>query len=108
MTLKDQMTKDIDAVFLNTDEFAEEMVVSFGGWSGTVKGILADDADQAAGLSQDGGLRLGTATLHIAASDLPKEPAEGRTITVKGKEYTVLRVGRQAGMLEIRLEIYEA
>lgn len=41
MTLADQIRTDVNTVFLNTDDFAENVVQYHGGWAGVSRNITA-------------------------------------------------------------------
>lgn len=99
MTLKDQIEADRDAVFLNTDEFAELAVVD----GREVKIILDEDSlnektdEYAKGLSQ------GDILIFVKKEDLNREPNINDQITVKGRKWFVRHRLLNFGLYEIRL-----
>lgn len=96
MRLKDDMTRDLDEVFLNEDDFAQ--VRSVGGER--VKCVLYETAQSQ--LDEENGMGYKAYTLQAKKSDLPPLRA-GNVLIVDGKTYTVSNVRMDYGMSIIEL-----
>jgi len=87
MSLKTQMTADISAVFLSTDEFAE--IVTYNGTSITAVPEIGESNQKGNEFSSEGS--ADRATFHVSAVDV-SAPVAGDTIVCNGKTWTVARV----------------
>lgn len=99
MSLKDQFFADIDAVFLNNDEFATMHNIN-----GKVMPCVVDDdllLERSDAAAQ--GVFLGEKLIRIKASLLPGKPAATMPIKLDGVTWRVLTVVENFGMYEIRL-----
>ena len=116
MSFKDQIAQDIHNIFLNTEEFAEKRTIQYDGetypdvhvvlsnMEEKARQQLADDHAQ--GLFQD------VVVLHCAAQDLGDFlPQKGSRIAINTcadgeffKEYYVLSISKDMGMLRIELK----
>ena len=99
MSLQDQIFADIDAVFLNTDEFATEHEIN----GIMLKCVVNDDLLLERSDAAAQGVYLGEKLIFLNASLLPGKPAIGSRMTVDGKPYFVRNLVENMGMYEIRL-----
>jgi len=99
MSLKELIFNDIDSVFLNLDDFAEEHEVN----GITLLCIVDDDRliERTDAAAQ--GTYLGEKLLFLKASDLPGKPSVGFRMTLDGELYYVRACAENMGMYEIRL-----
>lgn len=98
MTLKDQIARDIDNVFLNLDEFAFTIVLN-----GITLNCVPDDDRLLELSSQAPGVYLGEHLVFVNASDLPGKPAINMRAEIDGKPWFVVRVLDEMGMYAIFL-----
>lgn len=99
MSLKDQFFSDIDAVFVNTDEFATTHDINGKQLPCVVDDdLLLERSDAAAQ-----GVYLGEKLIRVKASLLPGRPAIGGLFKLDGKSWYVRNVAENIGMYEIRL-----
>ena len=99
MSLKDQIAADIDAIFLNTDDFADKVTLN----GITLKCVIDDDRLLNRTDLQAKGVYLGERLIFVKASDLPGKPAVGARIELNGKPWFVSNVTENMGMYEIRI-----
>lgn len=99
MGFKDQILKDLDAVFLNLDEFAELHRVE-----GVQIAVVVDD-DLLTTLKKGQILGLVEADMLILgkASDFPPDLEPGRLLNVDGRELIVTKSGKDMGLAEVAL-----
>lgn len=99
MSLKDQIRQDLDAVFLNTDEFAEIHRIE-----GKEIPVVVDN-DQLVKLKQGQILGLVEADLLLMGkeSDFPADMEPGRLLNVDGRELLVATSGTDMGLIEVAL-----
>lgn len=99
MSFKEQIQKDLDAVFLNTDEFAELHRVE-----GVQIAVVVDN-DQLNKLKKGQILGLVEADMLIMGreSDFPADLDPGRLLNVDGRELIVANSGKAMGLVEVAL-----
>lgn len=99
MSFKDQIQQDLDAVFLNTDEFAELHYIE-----GKEIPVVVDN-DQLVKLKQGQILGLVEADLLLMGkeSDFPADMEPGRLLNVDGRELLVATSGTDMGLIEVAL-----
>ena len=99
MNFKNQLARDIDAVFLNLDDFAELHRVE-----GVQIAVVVDN-DQLNNLKQGQILGLVEADMLLMGreSDFPANLEPGRLLNVDGRELIVANSGKDMGMVEIAL-----
>lgn len=99
MSFKDQIQQDLDAVFLNTDEFAELHRIE-----GKEIPVVVDN-DQLVKLKQGQILGLVEADLLLMGkeSDFPADMEPGRLLNVDGRELIVAASGTDMGLIEVAL-----
>lgn len=88
MSFKDQLTADLDAVFFNTEEFAETAT-----YNGTAISAIWDDGANLARISE--GVEA-EAVIEVKASDVPA-PVLRDIVIRNGVTYRVLRVTKGDG-----------
>jgi len=100
VTFKEQVQQDLDAVFLNTDEFAEIHRVE------GAKIAVVIDSDTLNKLKQGQILGLVEADMLLMGktSDLPADLDPGRLLNVDGRELIVVNSGRNMGLTEVALK----
>lgn len=99
MAFKDQIVRDLDAVFLNTDEFAELHRVE------GVRIPVVVDNDRLNKLKQGQILGLVEADMLLMGkeSDFPPDLEPGRLLNVDGRELIVAAYGKDMGLVEVAL-----
>ena len=99
MGFKDQILKDLDAVFLNPDEFAEPHRIE-----GRPAAVIVDD-DRLTNLKKGQILGLVEADMLILGkeSDFPRDLEPGRLLNVDGREMLIMNSGRDMGLVEVAL-----
>lgn len=99
MNLKEQFLHDLDAVFLNLDEFAETHRVE------GVKISVVVDNDQLNKLKQGQLLGLVEADMLLLGRecDFPEDLDPGRLLNVDGRELIVTNSGKDMGLVEVAL-----
>lgn len=104
MTLKEQMADDINAVFLETDDFAEEIVFD-GETILACAEELNPTGEEAARQKYEGTFRR---SLLLFVRALEKPPVIGKRINIEraGRtgRWTVRRLIEEGGMMRIELE----
>lgn len=104
MTLKDCVFDDIDNVFLNADEFAEDCALQIGGKEIQAKIVRDDDALLERTDAAAQGTHLGESLIFIKASLLSGRPAVGARLTLNGdSSWFVRSCLSNMGMYEIRI-----
>ena len=99
MSFKEQIQKDLDAVFLNLDEFAELRRVE-----GAQIAVVVDD-DQLTKLKKGQILGLVEADMLLMGrvKDFPPNLEPGRLLNVDGREMLVSHSGEDMGLVEVAL-----
>lgn len=99
MGFKEQLTADLDAVFLNLDEFAELRRVE-----GKKIHVVADN-DQLNKLKKGQILGLVEADMLLMGKeeDFPADLTPGRLLNVDGREMLVANSGKDLGLVEVAL-----
>jgi len=99
MSFKEQIAKDLDNVFLNTDEFAELHRIE-----GREIAVVIDD-DRRKKLKQGQILGLVEADMLIMGktADFPKDLDPGRPLNVDGRELLITDSGEDMGLVEVAL-----
>lgn len=102
---KDAISKDVKAVFINLDEFADEHTLD----GKTV--ICIVDKDLTTGANDTvshplEGVFVTSITIYVAVKDMYAQPVEGQNIELDGVEYTVRNVSVEAGIYAIVAEVY--
>lgn len=99
MSFKEQIQKDLDAVFLNCDEFAERRRVE-----GAEISVVVDD-DRLTTLKKGQILGLIEADMLLMGreSDFPADVGPGSLLNVDGRELIVENVGKNMGLIEVAL-----
>ncbi|MBO5968605.1 MAG: hypothetical protein J6S14_08930 [Clostridia bacterium] len=99
MGFKDQVRADLDAVFLNLDEFAELHRVE------GVKIAVVVDNDQLNKLKKGQIIGLVEADILLMGkeSDFPDDLDPGRLLNFDGREMLIVNSGKDMGMVEVAL-----
>ncbi len=99
MSFKSMIANDIDKVFLNDEDFAEEHTVE----GATIKCVGNSDASDKIKDGRILGQIEADVILFGAASDLPRERGPESLINVDGKELIVIKWAESMGLVEIAL-----
>jgi len=90
MTLKEQMSADVSAVFLNTNEFAQAVTYTpSGGGGSSINAVFDESADPS--YEEDGKIKIRRGTLVISIADV-SAPAHGDAVTVSSEAWEVLSI----------------
>ena len=98
---KDAVAKDVMAVFLNEDEFADVHEVQ----GERVSCVIDTDVTQGAASSLEG-VFVNTVTVYVRVGDI-STPVEGSVLSVDGSMHLVRSVSVEDGMLVIVAEANE-
>lgn len=98
MTFKYQLKADIDAVFVNPDEFATEHVID------DVPVLCVVEDMDAVPNEKSIGTHTRTIKIYIKASLLPGRPLPDAPLSVDGKRWKVASVAEEFGILTMKLE----
>ena len=99
MNFKEQIRKDLDAVFLNLKEFAELRRVE----GVEIAVVVDDDALKTLKKGQILGLVEADMLLMGREQDFPADLEPGRLLNVDGRELIVANSGKDMGMVEVAL-----
>jgi hypothetical protein len=99
MDFRDAVSADVDNVFFNTEEFAENAMI--GGKSVPI--ILDDDALQGKSDVYAMGLAEGERLIFIKEKDLRRLPQPGEQMTIGDKQWYVRHVVSNTGIFELRI-----
>ncbi|OKP97785.1 hypothetical protein [Paenibacillus sp. P46E] len=100
MNLRDQILIDNQRTFLNIKEFADIYIID----GEKVKAVLNSATDNKHPLAYAEGVSLVTDTLHVDVLELGFTPEQGSWMKIDGKDFKVIRVGSDKGMLALYLE----
>ena len=104
---KEILRKEARSVFMNPDEFAEEMDINgapvLALWDDTLQPLGANSQTDPTGF----GVTLQTAVLFVLAEDFAC-PLPDEEIVVEGERYTVVKAAPQSGILRLELERHTA
>jgi hypothetical protein len=99
MPLRETIFADIDAVFLNTGEFAEEVTIN-----GITLKCVPDEDDLTERQNPAAlGTYRGEKTVFVKAADLPGKPSVESRITFRGEPHFLVFCQENFGMYELRL-----
>lgn len=96
---KDAVSKDVKAVFLNLDEFANEHTLN-----GKTVVCVVDKDLTTAGNSHFEGVFLNTNTIYVDVKDMEQRPVEGQIIRLDGVRLMVRSVSVEEGIYVIVAE----
>lgn len=104
MSFKDIVARDIHAVFLNLDEFADTHVVN-----GKKMAVLVDEnelleRDKAKLGTHADGVYKSRRLIYVAQKDFGPRPAIKAVLTLDGRAFRVADCTAEAGILAIELE----
>ena len=99
MSFKEQIQKDLDAVFLNLGEFAELHRIE----GEQIPVVIDDDRLQSLKQGQILGLVEADMLLMGKKSDFPANLEPGRLLNVDGREMIVANSGCDMGLVEVAL-----
>jgi hypothetical protein len=97
VTVREQIYADIDRVFLNIDEFGEDVTIN-----GIELVCVPYDIDIKNG-NEERGLYRGERTIQVKISDLPGKPAVNSRITYQGEPYFLHSCRDDLGMYVIQM-----
>lgn len=96
MSLKDDMARDLDEIFLNEDDFAEVRTVA----GRKIKCVLYEDAPTAG--TDEMGVAQYSYTLQARADDIPNLRA-GDTLRIDGNIWAVIDISNDFGMAVVKM-----
>lgn len=99
MDFKTAIAEDVDNVFFNTSEFAENVIID----GESVPIILDDDALQGMSEIYAKGLAEGEQFIFIKAKDMNRLPQSGEQLTKDGKDWYVRHAVSEMGVYGIRI-----
>lgn len=99
MGFKEQIMKDLDAVFFNTDEFAEPHRVE----GKTIDVVVDNDQLNKLKKGQILGLIEADMLLMGRKTDFPADLDPGRLLNVDGRELLIVNSGKDMGLVEVAL-----
>ena len=99
MTFKDAVAADIDNVFFETKEFAENVIID----GNSIPIILDSDALQGMSELYAMGLAEGEQFIFIKEKDMNRLPQEGEQLTKDGKEWFIRHAVSNMGVFGIRI-----
>lgn len=99
-TFRDQLALDVGSVFLNAEEFGEEVTID----GVTVTAVRDDDLtiERTKGPKEAQGIFAQRRVLHLASGQIDT-PVEGQRLLVGALRWYVEQVSEAEGMLEITL-----
>jgi len=101
MTIKSQILTD-NAIFLDTDAFADTHTVKLEGITYTIPVIVEDEASEKYD-QQYGGVYQTVMTIFFSESAVPRAPVKGELLLLDNVTYLVAKCNTDLGMLEIKL-----
>jgi len=111
MTLGEQMAEDVSAVFLNADEFAEEIAYTpRGGLDVTILAVVDRNESFAPQVVADDPWRVRRITVTVAVADVPtvteyRHAGDGDTFTIDERTWHVVgESSSDVGMRVLQLE----
>ena len=99
MSFKDDIRTDLDEVFLNLDEFAEEHTIE----GKKISVVMNNDQLETLKEGQILGLVEADMVIFAKVEDLPTDLDPGRFLNVDGRELIVVKAGRNMGLAEVAL-----
>ncbi len=103
MNFKEILKSDVHEVFMNVDEFSDMHMVN--GKEMAVQIDSNEQIEREKRMSQHmDGIYVNQKLIYVAASDFGNLPAQGNTITIDGKRYTVADAISEDGIYSITIE----
>ena len=99
MSFKEDILADLDEVFLNLDEFAEEHTIE----GKKISVVMNNDQLETLKEGQILGLVEADMVIFAKVEDLPRDLDPGRFLNVDGRELIVVKAGRNMGLAEVAL-----
>lgn len=103
MTFKEAAARDIHAVFLNPDEFAQEHTVNGKPMPVQVDENELLERDKGRADVHQEGLYKSRRLIFVAVSDFGPRPAVGALLNLDGRPYKIVNCTEEAGMYSIEL-----
>lgn len=102
---KDAVSKDVTAVFLNIEEFADKHVLNDQDVICLVDKDMTTEATTRLSNPLEG-VFLNTLTIYVKEKDLKAKPVEGELLYLDGEMYLVRSVSVEMGILVIIVEVH--
>lgn len=101
MSFKKMLEEDVDNIFLNQEEFADDINVN----GNVYKGILDYKTTEAAKVVVDGVYESDEANLYLKPSEefLTSRYKKGKSIEINDETFIIKGVAKEAGMLVFKL-----
>lgn len=100
---KDAIAKDVKAVFINLDEFADKHILN----GETIACIVDKDIISEVTSEKLEGVFLNTVTIYVDVKDIKNKPVEGEILRLDKVRYIVRSVSVEEGILVIVAEVNE-
>ncbi len=107
---KAQIKRDLEKVFHNADEHADNVKVEYNGKTLTIPVIIDHEGamDRAKPSSDHAeGVFIADLTVYISFYDIGIVPRKETSIEIDGTSYNILRVGFDAGEITLDLEVMD-
>lgn len=103
-SFKDFLKYDVKRTFLNVNEFADTHIID----KKQITAIINDDTEDQNPLSYAEGVSLVKKTIYLDPDDLGYVPVQDQRMEIDCEYYTVAFVGKEDGMLVIKVEANKA
>lgn len=104
MSFKEQVMRDLDKIFINTKEFAQEHDLNCTVCNAVLEGLTTKERSARAAENYEGMFKSAL-IVHVRAGDLPEVPPHGEIFRVDGKVYMVDTCDEEMGLLTIGLAV---
>lgn len=104
MNLKDIFASDIDDVFLDNGECAENCVLVIEGAAYNIPVIISGEETTPISKMLDG-VYQSDLVIAFKAAAVGRVPVRGQLLTLNGKTYQVAKVSNEKGLLIVKLEV---
>ena len=104
MSFKDIVREDIQAVFFNLDEFAEEHMID----GQKMVCIIDQDANVAAAVQSVAGIYAANRRIYVKEEDMKVLPKEGQRLNLDGQFFFVTDARVEMGVFVIELQANRA
>lgn len=101
MSFKEQASRDLQSIFLNELEFAEEKEID-----GTPMRVVVDDHSlvERGGAEHTDGLYSAQLLIYVSAAEYGARPKQGKLLNLAGRDYRIVKVEEDLGLYTFTLE----
>jgi hypothetical protein len=110
MRFKEQLKRDLNTVFHNTNEHADMVDVEYGGKQYKIPVVIdSEGAKDRKRASKDNaaGLFIADLTVYINYADMKTMPRKENKIKISGKQYNIVKSAFDAGSITLDLEVLD-